>query len=138
MDGNVGGGEIVEQFTGGVGRLIADARAPAAKALVLFESNHSGWSNPAHTYSSCRAVRSNWKECARLYMRSRSWRVREPKSMLRASWGINSSAEAAGHHATHPAPAETCFLQSRLPLVRNEIILFPWDLLPFIPDQPYV
>ena len=39
MDGNVGG-EIVEQFTGGVGRLIADARAPAAKALVLFESNH--------------------------------------------------------------------------------------------------
>ena len=52
MDGNVGGGEIVEQFTGGVGRLIADARAPAAKALVLFESNHSGWSNPAHTYSS--------------------------------------------------------------------------------------
>ena len=85
-----------------------------------------------------RAVRSNWKGCARLYMRSRSWRVREPKSMLRASWGINSSAEAAGHHATHPAPAETCFLQSRLPLVRNEIILFPWDLLPFIPDQPYV
>ena len=59
----------------------------------------------------CKTVHEKYKEG-----------VREPKSMLRASWGINSSAEAAGHHATHPAAAETCFLQSGLPQVRNKII----------------
>ena len=60
-----------------------------------------------------RVVRSNWKEYARLsegnirerYKGVGGWGVREPKSVLRASWSINSSAEAAGHHATHPATA---------------------------------
>ena len=87
-------------------------------AVWIQPLRNAGCSKPGTYIFILRAVQANWKECARLYKEG----VREPKSMLRASWGINSSAEAAGHHATHPAAAETCFLQSGLPQVRNKII----------------